>query len=230
MARRGRGWWLPVAILVAVAAAAWYGRDSLRPAPATPSGPVAPVSAAGEVAADRVDPRNEGRRVRVAGGLRPAAPVRDPQFGISVDALALERTVEMLQWVEDCTGGACRHRLEWSARPVDSRGFREPRGHENPTAFPFESRRFVADDLRLGAFGVHARAAAQVAARSDHPVRVANLPPNLAASLRDCDRMLCSGSPGRPAAGDLRIHWRIVPPARVALAGTQRGNRLEPDR
>lgn len=230
--RRGRGG-RRVAVIVLgalVLGMAWWYLH--RPQAVPPNPPVRastpPVSTGPvAVAADRVDARNEGRRIRLAGELRAAAPVRDPLFGIAADALALERTVEMLQWAEDCAGGTCRYRLDWAGKPVDSGAFREPRGHANATAFPFRSQRFVAASAKIGAFAVDVRAIDDVDARADRTVHASELPPNLAASLRDCDGMLCTGNPDKPAAGDLRIRWRVVPPARVVLAGTQRGNHLE---
>jgi len=229
--RRGsRGRLLVAAIVIGVIAAGAWWWSTHRPGasgPATPAQPEA-ASAPVEVSAGRVDPRHEGRRIRASGSLHAGAPVRDPQFGLAVDALALERGVEMLQWNEHCVAAACSYRLDWVDRPVDSRAFHEPRGHDNPAAFPFRSQRFVTAAPMLGAFTVDVRAIDRVTLRSDHPVRVADLPPNLAASLRDCDGRLCTGDPRKPVAGDLRIRWRVVPPARITLAGIQRGSRLLP--
>lgn len=228
--RRGRGhrWLLPLVVLAAaVACAAVYLHDRQRVAPAIPPTPP-PAEAAGiEVVAERIDPRNDGRRVRVVGQLHAAVPVRDPQFGVGADALALERTVEMLQWIEECSGADCRYRLDWVDRPVDSQAFKQPRGHENAASFPFRSQQFVTATAMLGAFVVGPRVIDGVGARVPHPVHVADLPPNLAASLRECDGRLCSGDAKHAAAGDLRIAWRIVPDTRMELAGLQRGNRLE---
>lgn len=204
--------------LLALAASAWYfGRED------TPAG--ADVI---EIDAALIDAANEGRRVCIGGPLRVVQPPRDTDLGIEAgDALALLREVEMLQWQESCEGGACSHRLAWSASLVDSKAFREPQGHANPASMPFAAARFEAGEVRLGAFLVDpANAAVDVDAVA-WPVRVAQLPANLAATFRDCDGAICTGEQGMPAAGDVRVRYRVVPAGMRTLAGIQRGDRLE---
>jgi hypothetical protein len=54
-----------------------------------------------DVDAARVDPGNDGKLVHVTGDLKTTAPLNDPEFGVSVPAARLVRTVEMYQWKED---------------------------------------------------------------------------------------------------------------------------------
>lgn len=180
-----------------------------------------------DVAADRVDARNDGRHVRVSGELRPAAAIRDPQFGIAVDAVVLEREVRMLQWQEHCAGADCSYALAWSDRAIDSHAFRDATAHRNGTPFPFSSQRFAAGELRLGAYAVDPALVPSGAAPERYRVTVARLPPNLAATFRDCDGALCSGDPAHPAAGDLRVEYRIVAAGQRTLEGVQQGSRLQ---
>lgn len=213
-----------LALLALAAGLAWYFVRQV-------DAPALPDSAAIEVAAERIDAANEGRRVTLHGPLRVVQPPRDRDLGIEApQAVALLREVEMLQWQESCDGGTCSHRLEWSAAPVDSNAFREPQGHANPPSMPFAAARFEAGGLRLGAFVVDAANAAADVDAVAHPVRVAQLPPNLAATFRDCDGALCTGDAASPAAGDVRVRYRVVPAGTRRLAGVQRGDRLESDR
>ncbi|HEY0181013.1 MAG TPA: TMEM43 family protein [Dokdonella sp.] len=222
-----------VLLLAALAAAAWYALGRRAPAPAAdathaPVEPSAPLAAS----AERVAAENEGRTLRVAGALRAARPPKDTELGVAADAdaIALLRTVELLQWREDCGGGACRYALAWSERPIDSTKFREPAGHENAARLPFASARFVAADVRLGAFRVDAALVARLVDASEavaYPVHVADLPANLAATFRERDGALYAGAgAAEPQAGDLRVRYRIVAGGERSVVGVQAGDRL----
>jgi hypothetical protein len=235
MARSRRSGGSPVlGVLIAVvvlAGVAWYLlRPSVRaPAASVPpkAQPAAPTAAA---AADRIDPAQEGKPVTASGKLRVTRPPRDAQLGVAAaDALVLERRVEMLQWRETCAEKRCEYALAWSADPIDSSRFRERRGHDNPPRFPFGSERFTAGEVHLGAYAVDAAFAAAGVEAVDYPVRAAQLPPNLAATFRERDGRLYAGDdPAHPAAGDLRVAYRIVPAGERSLRGVQIGSRLKP--
>src|SRR3954470_3963631 len=52
------------------------------------------------VPSDKADPQNDGKLVHTTGRAKTADTVADPVFGVSVNALALRRKVEMYQWKE----------------------------------------------------------------------------------------------------------------------------------
>ena len=211
-------------MVVAAAGAAWWWRGTQFHGLPSVQAPIADASIA--VAADRIDPANEGRQVLVAGRLRAVTPVRDPELGVRADAVALLRQVEMLQWREKCAGADCGYALEWSPQPIDSSAFKV-KGHQNPLRLPFASNRFLTEDVRLGAFRIDAAAAAAGIEPVALAVHAAQLPPNLAATFRERDGMLNAGSdPERAAAGDVRVSYRVVPAGERSLAGIQRGNRI----
>ncbi|HEU4663431.1 MAG TPA: TMEM43 family protein [Dokdonella sp.] len=228
MARRGRrsrggpALLLVAAVVIAVGAAAWWRYRYPRTTPfANPR--EQPVAATPE----RVDARNEGREIELEGPLRVVRPARDAQLAIQADAVVLLRDVQMLQWREHCAGAQCRYALEWSPQRIDAHAFREPEGHRNDAPFPFASERFPAAEVRLGAYAVDANLAAEGATPQAYPVSIARLPPNLAATFRECDGALCTGDPARPAAGDLRVAYRVVPGGRVRrVVGVQQDGRL----
>ena len=202
-------------------ALAWAFRDRLTQIAAFRDGAPAAVSAG------RVDPADEGRRVRVAGKLHFAHGARDPQLGIAANAAILFRDVAIFQWHEHCEGGACRYDMAWSSAPVDSRRFREPAGHENPPA-PFASARFDAPGLQVGAYAVDADLLAAQLRTEPLAVSTQALPPNLAAVFHDgAGGVLFAGDDAaHPRLGAIRISYRIVAPGEVALSGVQRGDRL----
>lgn len=207
-------------VVLAAAALAWQLQRARDRGPAH----VEPVDVA------QIDPANEGRRVSLRGRIEVAQPPHDTELGIqAVDAIALIRDVEMLQWREDCSAEPCSYRLDWATQPIRSDAFREPRGHANPASMPFATARFDARELKLGAYRIDPGLAAADIAEAAYPVRTEMLPPNLAASLRECDGALCSGDAATPAAGDLRVRYRVVPAGERSLVGVQRGDRLDSD-
>jgi len=226
-----------VVLLVVIAAGLWFfwqrsatthRSASTAPVAATPSdSSKAPLAAS----AERIDFANEGRTLSISGNLRAGRPARDTQLGVSADAVALLRKVEMLQWREHCAASSCDYALAWSEQPVDSSAFRERKGHENATRFPFASARFLAGDLRLGAFKLDAALATAAVEGSEGiawPVHANQLPPNLAATFRERDGVLYAGAdPGKPAAGDLRVSYRIVASGERQLTGVQHDERLQ---
>jgi hypothetical protein len=221
MARRRRKTSMPrIAIVVAVLAlfgvGLWFGVQRMRS-----TGVIATVP----VAADHADAANEGRKVSVTGKLEIARPARDPQLGISADAAILFRDVSMFQWREHCDGNNCRYDTGWLRLPLDSHKFRISAGHENPP-FPFADARFVAGEIRLGALTVDPDLIASASAIA-YPVRASALPPNLAATFREVDGVLLTGSDaGPPSVGEVHVSYRIVPLGAVSLTGVQRGAKL----
>lgn len=189
----------------------------------------APVSPA-MVSAETIDPANEGRLVKVQGELESAEAPSDPDLGFECkDAAILQRRVEMYEWHESCIEGSCSQTLQWSEEHVDSRSFRENLGHENPGRFPFSSMRVDARGLHVGAFRTDPDLVAEQIGMVPRPVRLAELPANLAASFSEFEGQILAGTdPIRPAAGGLRISYQIVPAGMVALVGVQRGDRLVP--
>jgi hypothetical protein len=213
---------LLVCVAVALAALAWMNSGRIRAHfDALDSKSAGSVS----VAADRVDPANEGRHVHIAGQLEVGTPARDEQLGVGANAAVLLRKVEMYQWREHCSGTDCTYEAAWSRQPIDSRKFRRAEGHENPPPRLADAR-FASDSIRVGAFSIAADVVAQGAV-IDLPVHTADLPPNLAASFSDANGTLyAGGDPAHPKIGEVRVSYAIVPPGNVELSGVQRGSSL----
>ena len=115
-----------------------------------------------EVSADQIDPANEGKLVHVSGKADTKDILSDDVFGISDNALRLQRTVEIFQTVEHIEkkdeGNKVREipRYEnaWCDKPVDSSGFRNEsmRGANPPPARLFANESKIAPNVTLGAF------------------------------------------------------------------------------
>lgn len=208
------------AALALAALAAWFGYRYLAAQRAADRATIVDVSA------ERIDPANEGRRVKVSGQLSSPASAHDREFGVGTKAAMLFRKVEMLQWQEYCAGTDCSYDKVWSGVAIDSHRFRAATGHENPP-LRLVSARFDAPNLHLGAFEVDpALIEAQLKA-VDRPVRAAELPPNLAATFGEHDGVLyAGGDAAHPDVGTVRVSFREVPLGVASLTGAQRGKHL----
>ena len=138
----------------------WNEGRAVRRAKALEMGASAVVS----VPTDKIQPSNEGKLVHVSGMLLTDDTLTDSQFGITIKGSKLTRKVEMFQWKEKTStksekqlGGSVKkttvytYEKGWSSSVIDSSRFKEA-GHNNPGAFPFESRKWYAGNVKLGAF------------------------------------------------------------------------------
>jgi hypothetical protein len=205
-----------VLALAALAGAGWFGYRHVDQQQA-------PV----KVSADRVDPANEGGHVQVTGRLTASSAARDADMDIDAKAAVLARKVEMFQWREHCEhGAACTYETAWSSQRIESSGFREPQGHENPPMRLVDAH-FAGADLKLGAFAADPELVAAQAVLVDHPVHAADLPPNLAATFADANGALyAGGDAAHPRVGEVRVSYRVAPLGEIVLRGVQHGNRL----
>jgi hypothetical protein len=121
------------------------------------------------VAADKVDPANNGNLVHTTGEAATTETLKDDQFGVSANALKLTRKAEIYQWVErsetktEKKGGGKEvkvtsyyHDKKWVEKPVDSSSFNEDDAtHEVPRnvgTLPYTDDKAYAQEPKLGAF------------------------------------------------------------------------------
>jgi hypothetical protein len=207
-------WLVLLAVVLVLGYWAWRHRasfQSLFPAKQTP---------VAEEAGGNTKPQ------QLQGKLQVLKQPHDPDIGIAVPAVALLRNVAMYQWQEHCNGDDCSYALGWSTQPVDSTKFRVPAGHENRRP-PFLNARYFAGELRVGDITIDP-AVLMGRPPVDYPIESSALPPNLAATFSVVDGLLyAGGDPAHPAAGMMRISYRIIPAGDVDLSGMRRGNRFE---
>ena len=187
----------------------------------------------------RVDPANEGKLVHVNGDVTAVAPLRDPEFRVSVTGLRLIRTVEMYQWKEEkhtarhtTLGGSedstttYTYHLAWNGSRIDSSHFRRPEGHDNPQ-MRYTRTTYTARDATLGAFRPSEPALrllpANQMARVD-PAHAEALRARISGPLQVIDgRIYLGADPGQPHIGDHRISFSTVPNGPASFIGRQSG-------
>jgi hypothetical protein len=193
------------------------------------------------VSSERVDPANEGKLLHTSGLATTTGLLRDTTFGVAAAAIHLERKVEMFQWLERSEsstekklGGGTEtttnysYEKGWSSSLSRSGSFKVPRGHENPTSFPYEASKLSAPEVVLGAFRLSPGLARSMSRSERLPVESLS---NLAGDLRWSAKLHDGGiyvgrSPGSPEIGDLRVKFEVVRPATVSIVAGQSGNFL----
>ncbi len=187
------------------------------------------------VAADRVDPANDGRLVHLAGEAATSEILSDPTFGVSVEAIALERTVEMYQWIQqsestterqvggkEVTTTTYTYEKAWRDEPVTSAEFERADGHTNPGSLPFTSTVTRAKDVTVGAFRLPATLVEAIDSFEPLSIAEGELPAGLGDRSRLHDGGLYIGAdPAAPAVGDVRVRLQVVRPTMVSAIGQQ---------
>lgn len=191
------------------------------------------------VPADRVDPSHEGKLVHVAGDATTSEVLTDSDFGVSVSAIRLDRTVEMYQWDEDkrtekrkkLGGGSetvttYNYEKRWASRLIDSRDFKRPEGHENPSRMPFEGQTLYAKQVKLGAFTLSREQLQKLGGEEALKVDGAAAPRTAGGLPVSVDQgvLYLGEGAGSPKVGSVRVSFNVIRPGPVSVVAQQAGS------
>lgn len=228
-----------VLIMIAFGLLFWNEGRAVKTAKSLEEGASAVVS----VSAESVDPANDGNLIHFTGQTVVGSPVSDPIFGISTDALALRRTVEMYQWQEtsrsetrEKLGGGTEtvttyeYNQGWHSNRIDSSRFEEPRGHQNPTEMRYQDNTVRADNVTVGAFTLSENLIGQASNYQDYRLDdefLNSLPANIRGEAQLSGNHLYFGiNPSTPSIGDTRVSFSTVPAGVVSVVAQQSGTTL----
>ncbi|XP_037346603.1 transmembrane protein 43 [Pungitius pungitius] len=168
------------------------------------------------------DPQNNNRLVHLSSQLRTSQPLHDPNYGVAVQAVKLQRQVEMYQWVEyreskdyqengeTKTETTYTYNTEWKSELVNSRNFDEEIGHQNPSAMAVESVTVVAPEVGVGPFSLSKGLVEQINNFQTLGLRdfsASQLAPYLSI---DDDYFYHTHFPRRPEVGDVRVRFSFA--------------------
>jgi Transmembrane protein 43 len=198
-----------------------------------------------DVPSDTINPANEGKLVHISGPVKTEETPADTDFGISAEgAVAINRDVEMYQWVEtqssethkdvggsETTTTTYDYKKEWQSGVVDSSKFKQQAGHENPEP-AVSAQNFVVQKADVGAFEMDGDKLASLGASS--PVSLS------ADDAATFEEMIGTGTPVKltgnvlyvgsssasPAVGDLKISWQRVDITDASFVAAQTGKTL----
>lgn len=116
-------------------------------------------NAAININSPKIYSNNNEKLVDVSGDLNILTEsTKDDVFNVGIKTAKLVRTVEMYEWDErednSNDNTTYSYSKKWSDELIDSSMFHQPSGHENPTSMPYESYKFLANDVNVGEFAV----------------------------------------------------------------------------
>jgi hypothetical protein len=224
-------------LVVAVRLLFWNEEGAARAAKSLQEGAGVVVS----VPSGKVDPVNEGKLVHVTGEALTAEPISDPEFGVSLAALRLNRRVEMYQWSETRSGGhvvgntrtpvTYNYSENWEPTLIDSTFFRERASHRNPHLMPVNNFSWMAGKVTLGAFTLSSAQVKLMNKFEDLHVSekdAALLPPAMAGRVKLANGLYYMGwNPDLPSVGDTRITFQVVRPGTFSIIARQTGDTFD---
>ena len=197
------------------------------------------------VGSDRVDASTDGKLVHMTGVAQTGETLSDVEFGVSTNALKLERVAEMYQWTEtkksETTknlGGSTSttttydYKKDWQTHHVDSSQFKHPEGHANPLALPFQGRQLVAGKITIGAFTLNQSLVNTISAAAELPIITTDkLPAAVKTRSELVDGKIYIGTnAAAPQIGDQRISFKVTGATPISLVSRQVQNTFEPYR
>ena len=193
--------------------------------------------------AAEVSPDNESALVHLQGKIASEEVLTDAVFGISSEAIKLQRSVEMYQWKENKktskrkkVGGGeetitnYTYAKGWASKLISSSSFKKPTGHQNPGAMPFSQETYTVKSATVGDFSLSESLIGQMnnwdtlTVTAEHH---AALSEDLGATIRLHDSSFYKGmDPANPMVGDARIAFKHAPVADVSIIAQQQSNAL----
>ena len=197
------------------------------------------------VAADKVDPANEGKLVHVSGTVTTDSTPSDPDFAISATGVRLVRNVEMYQWKEESRSETTKklgggeettttytYSKTWDDEALDSGSFKQPNGHQNPS-MEIRGRSFQIPEAKLSAFTLDQPVLDQIGGNE-----VLTIKPDQSAAIEAAysgdkklsivdGRIYLGWNPSSPAIGDYRVSYELVPLGGISVIGQQQGQKFQ---
>jgi hypothetical protein len=188
------------------------------------------------VAADKVDPANEGKLVHVSARAVTTETLADDAFGVSANALILKRDAEMYQWKESShrethkklgggeeTKTTYTYEKTWASHRIDSSDFKHPAGHENPAEMKTPAQSFVAKAAQLGAFALPSDMVRELRNFSALQIN-GGVEKSRSGATPHAGGFYLGNDPANPQVGDIRVKYSVVPSGDASVVAQQAGN------
>jgi hypothetical protein len=190
------------------------------------------------IPATPLNPNNNLKPVYLSGVATTNDKLTDEIFGLSENAIKLDRKVLMYQWqenentkTENQLGGSEKetktydYQPIWSEQLIDSHHFKELTGHENPATKPLESLYQLAPKVTVGDFILSPELVKNINGASQ--LQFSSFDPSkLQARLnktvqRESDYFYIGSSSQAPAVGDLKVFINEVKPQTISVIAEQ---------
>ena len=181
-----------------------------------------------EVSPSTVDPNNEGKLIVTSGQINLLNDmVYDSEFNVSMKTGKLTRVVEMYQWTERCEDDSngtetCTYTKKWSSDIIDDRNFET--GHNNPDTMPYESKTFIMDNVKLGAFKLNDNLLNQLSTKTEFKELSEDVANSKNLNIKDGAYTTYKET---PEVGDVRISFLYNDAKDITIMGVQRADSFE---
>jgi len=198
-----------------------------------------------EASPEKIDPALQDKLVHLTGLATTTDQLRDANFGVDINALRLQRTSEIYQWVEsfesktrkklgggDETVKTPVYKQEWTNEAKDSSKFKDPADHENRGVYEYPSQSSIATKVTLGAFTLPRDLVGRIDSFEPLPAEAIDLQKGaegVKTGWKSTGGWIYRGSdPNTPAIGDMRVKFTAVKPTTVSLYAQQVNDSFRP--
>lgn len=197
------------------------------------------------VPAAQPDPTNQNKLIYTTGQTATNDVLSDTSFNFNLNALQLNRIVQMYQWKEKSEsktekklGGGSEtvtnytYTKEWSEAALPSNAFKHPEGHANPP-MQLSSAHYAAQTVALGGFYLTQPFISQISNTEPYPLNAqtyAMMAPAWQASFKlNGSEYYMGADPANPAIGDMKVAFTFIRPVQViSVIGKQDSGRITP--
>lgn len=192
-----------------------------------------------------INPQNNLKVVYVSGMATTKDNLVDSLLGVTVNAINLDRKVEMYQWQENVKtetqsqmGGSEKevktysYKKIWSSELINSSNFKQQEGHQNPAFMPVQPLLQYATTVKVGDFLLPSSLIEQISVGksinlSDANKQALNQKLNKPVELIN-NELYLGKDPQTPTIGDVKINISAVYPQNVSIIAQQTGETLQP--
>jgi hypothetical protein len=202
------------------------------------------------ISAKGVNPENEAKLVYLTDSILTKDMLTDDEFGVAVNALKLNRVVEVYQWKEKessekkkKTGGGQEtittydYSKEWSTTLIDSDKFKKAKGHRNPRVFVYEPYSESVKKSFIGDFQVSDGLLSKISNYEEYPINESNLSKLLnegtlikeknASGKLITKIYIGTGDKTNPKIGDTKVYFKVINPSIYSIIAKQMSNTFE---
>ncbi|MFM2310201.1 MAG: hypothetical protein RLY87_2323 [Chloroflexota bacterium] len=183
----------------------------------------------------------DGSFIAVTGTIQSNSTLGDLPYLAAGRYVAVQRNVEVFAWEEvskstwreEVSGGDATnkttytYRQQWTQNPADTKQFREPLGHENPSKI-INNSTILADRARMLGYTFTLQGMS-LPAGDPIPAQPAQLPDGYVSD----ENYVYSSMRARtnPVIGDMRISYTVIPyDSKVTIFGIQQGSTIKNER
>jgi hypothetical protein len=182
-------------------------------------------------------PENENKLVHITGKVETKDTLRDTDFNIHTNAIALKRNVLVYQWKEESTqkteketGGSEKttttynYVKDWVSSKINSDDFKNKEGHINKCAYSFQNNSLTAQNVVIDSFNLSPELVQQI--NNYEIFKLDSIGSKNAYKISSNVIYLGSGKlENEPAIGDMKISYEVIYPNQLVSIISKQSNK-----